>query len=79
MQRVNKGLCRDWPDGIITVASYITDAQVVHHHEDKVGLPAQLLPCDITPCCQEQGEEKMRQQGGPWGKRLNQQQFLRMD
>lgn len=51
-------ICPDWPDGIITVASYITDAQVVHHHQDKVGLPVHLLPCDITPCYQEQ-EEKM--------------------
>lgn len=53
------------PDGIITVAPYITDTQVVHHHQNEVGLPVHLLPCDITPCCQEQGDKKRCQLGGP--------------
>lgn len=55
---------RDQPDGVVSVASDITDTQVVHHHQDKVGLPARLLPLDVPPCHQEQGE-KMYQQGGP--------------
>ena len=62
---------QDWPDGVIAVATYITDAQVVYHHQDYVGPPAHLLRCDITSYYQEQGEKKMCQQGGPSDERFN--------
>lgn len=63
--RSSKWWAEDWPDGIITVASYITDAQVIHHHKNKVGLPALHYPCDITHCQQEQGHKGLYQQMGP--------------
>lgn len=61
----DKRCAEDWPDGIITVASYITDAQVIHHHKNKVGLPALHYLCDITHCQQEQGPNGRYQQTGP--------------
>lgn len=48
-------ICLVLPDGIITIAPYITDTQVIHHHQDNVGLPVHLFPRDISSCCQEQG------------------------
>lgn len=51
----------DWPDGVVTVAAYITDAQVVHHHQHKVGPSGGLIPAAVTPHQQEQkGKETHR-------------------
>lgn len=55
----------DWPDSVVTVAAYITDAQVVHHHQHKVGPSDGLIPADVTPHQQEQTDNKAHKHKRP--------------
>lgn len=64
-----KQIHSDWPDSVVTVASDITDAQVVHHHQHKVGPSGGLIPADVTPHQQEQTGNETHRHSRPFRKR----------
>lgn len=60
-----KHIYSDWPDSVVAVATHITDAQVVHHHQHKVGPSDGRVLAAITPHQQQQTGNMVHTHKGP--------------